>query len=204
MTGRTVPLHVLAHITACSWRTNQGRITSTGGRRWIQRTAENVLWHEVSFWNHPELTDTGWPLLNEMRGLSAFWRHIMQSVPSWCFQTLSRPAGCHLLSHGNTAKDRIESKAADISSHIFLRIFFLRLPLSFGFDTLHTHTHTHTHIYIYVWEEDMCLSTMFLKSRTPDYNEKMAVPFPHCPKTWALKHVHSYYCSLGQIWEFNT
>ena len=121
--------------------------------------------------------ETGWPLLSEVRGLNAFLRHTMQSVSSWCFQTLSSTAGCHLLSHGNTAEDKIVSKAADISSYIFLRIFFLKLPLSFGFDTLyiyiyiyiytHTHTHTyiytyiHTHIYVYVYIY-ICLRRVYM------------------------------------------
>ena len=95
--------------------------------------------------------ETGWPLLSEVRGLNAFLRHTMQSVSSWCFQTLSSTAGCHLLSHGNTAEDKIVSKAADISSYIFLRIFFLKLPLSFGFDTLYIYIYTHTYTYIYTY-----------------------------------------------------
>ena len=95
--------------------------------------------------------ETGWPLLSEVRGLNAFLRHTTQSIPSWCFQTLSSTAGCHLLSHGNTAEDQIVSKAADISSYIFLRIFFLKLPLSFGFDTLYIYTYIHIHIYVYIY-----------------------------------------------------
>ena len=44
------------------------------------------------------------------------------------------------------------SKAADISSQIFLRIFFLKLPLSFGFDTyIYIYTHIYIYIYIYIY-----------------------------------------------------
>ena len=105
--------------------------------------------------------ETGWPLLSEVRGLNAFLRHTTQSIPSWCFQTLSSTAGCHLLSHGHTAEDQIMSKAADISSYIFLRIFFLKLPLSFGFDTLYIYTYIHIHIYVCIYIY-ICLRRIYM------------------------------------------